>query len=358
MSPAAGLPGTCSVPAGALRSFLSECIMAMGWGERDAGIVATHLVLSDQSGHPSHGSGMLATYVDSYLAGAISPKNLPRNLVTNRPFLVIDAQFALGHVVLLDALLAGADMAKDDGVAVLNVVRAHHIGRVGHYAEEAARHGLISLFWSNVFGRPPLVAPFGGSEARIGTNPHCIGIPRDGDEPIVLDFATSRIALGKARVAWTNGVEVADGCLLDSKGAATRDASVMFETPSGSLLPFGDHKGAGVGLVAEILSSAFAGGDTIAENRDQNLIANNTFCVLIDPVRLGRNGASTSSRIDSYLSWVKNARRLDPETPIFSPGEPELVSRQRMGDMVWLSQAGLERSREAGRRIGVSARDF
>eukprot|EP01035_Chromulina_nebulosa_P042524 gene42524-57572_t len=92
-----------------------------------------------------------------------------------------------------NAVEQAAAMAKTGGVAILNLLDAHHIGRIGHYAEAAAAQGLISLFWVNVAGRPPIVAPHGAREARFGTNPHAIGIPVPGAEPIILDFATSRM---------------------------------------------------------------------------------------------------------------------------------------------------------------------
>ena len=155
------------LPAFRLHEVITTCFEAMGWPERDAGIVADHLVLSDQSGHPSHGSGMMETYVKSFQSGAIGPERVAKPKECAPPFLVVNADFALGHVALLDAIATGADIAKSQGVAILNVISAHHIGRVGHYAEVAAEKGLISLFWSNVFGRPPLVAPFGGTEARL-----------------------------------------------------------------------------------------------------------------------------------------------------------------------------------------------
>jgi uncharacterized oxidoreductase len=341
------------VPAARLRAFLSECILAMGWSGRDARVVSDHLVLADQSGHPSHGSGMLGTYVDSYEAGDLRPGRAARDEIAAAPFLVVDAAFGLGHVVLLDTVTRGCAMARDHGVAILSVKHAHHVGRVGHYAEEAARQGFVSLFWSNVFGRPPLVAPFGGAEARIGTNPHCIGVPRPGGEDLILDFATSRIALGKARVAWTNGAQAPEGCLIDHEGQDTRDASVMFSEPQGSLLPFGDHKGAGVGLMAEVLSSILSGADTIAEDRDRGLIANNTLCLLIDPSRLGATPGTLAPRLDAYLGWVVSARPRAAGRPVRLPGDAERRTRADMGANVHLSRAGLRRTVDAGARVGV-----
>jgi len=311
------------------------------------------LIRADESGQPSHGTGMMSTYVDSFKAGAISPRNQPINTDATSVFHFVDAKYSLGHVTLLDAILEGANTTRQHGVALINVVRAHHIGRVGHYAEAAANAGLISIFWANVFGRPALVTPFGGAEARFGTNPHCIGIPRQTGDPLILDFATSKIALGKTRVAFTRGADVAEGCLLDSVGVATNDPSVMFVEPLGCLLPFGDHKGSGLAILSEVLSSVFAGGDTIADNREQGLIANNTFCILIDPLKLGNPTENYDGRLSRYLEWITAARRSGGVDAILLPGEPERRSRAVMGDFVHLSPQALFKLHDAAEAIGA-----
>ena len=106
----------------------------------------------------------------------------------------------------------------------------------------------------------PIVAPFGGRDARLGTNPFCVGIPRPGGEPIVLDFATSKIAQGKTRVAYNKGVAVEPGTLIDDRGEPTTNPRYTVVEPLGALLPFGEHKGSGLALICELLGGALAGG--------------------------------------------------------------------------------------------------
>ena len=343
---------TVRVGADSLRLFVSDLFVHMGWKRREADIVADHLVVADQSGHPSHGTGMLGTYVDSFTARAIRPGAKPADRPAVPPFAVIDANFALGHVVAIEAVDRAIEMAKGHGAGIVNVIRAHHMGRIGYYAERAANAGMISMFWANVYGRAPLVAPFGGTQARIGTNPHCIGIPRVGQPPLLLDFATSRIALGKARVAHTRGVPAPEGSLLDHLGNETRDPAVMFEDPTGALLPFGDHKGYGLALVAELLSSALAGGETIAELDDAGLIANNLLAIVLDPTRLGQDLESISERIESYLRWVTDVPLAEGVDAVLAPGDPEFDSRRMNAGSVELSAAGLTRLNAAAEAAG------
>jgi uncharacterized oxidoreductase len=117
----------------------------------------------------------------------------------------------------------GVERAKKHGVAVVGLKNSHHIGRVGHWAEQCARAGLVSTHWVNVHGHKSLVAPFGGAEPRFTTNPYCTAVPRKGKEPIVLDFATSQVAMGKVRVANNKKVAMDEGLLIDSAGRPTTD---------------------------------------------------------------------------------------------------------------------------------------
>jgi len=214
-----------------------------GWNARDAALAADHLVLSNLSGHDSHGVGMVPRYLLSAGKGLLKIGPTLTTVVDAGALLTLDGGMGLGQVVGHDAMVIAIQRARLHGVAVLSLRNTHHLGRIGHWGEQAAAAGLVSMHYVNVIGRPALVAPWGGSRARFSTNPVCVAYPRPGREPIVLDFATSRIAHGKTRVAWKRGVPVADGNLLDATGHPTNDPSVMWMEPLGALLPFGDHKG-------------------------------------------------------------------------------------------------------------------
>ena len=225
-------------------------------------------------------------------------------------------------------------MAKTGGVAIVNLLDSHHIGRIGHYAEVAAAAGLISFFWVNVAGRPPIVAPFGAKEARFGTNPHAIGIPVPGADPLILDFATSRMAHGKARVALNKGEPVPPGYIIDAEGRPTTDPGHVFASPDhplGALLPFGDHKGAGLSLIAELLSAGLMGAARIDEKPAKTWIINSLFGVILDPARLEPDAALRKSRTESYLAFVHAARPQDPASPVLVPGEKERLMRAERG---------------------------
>jgi uncharacterized oxidoreductase len=193
---------------------------------------------------------------------------------------------------------------------------------------------LVSFFWVNVAGRPPIVAPYGAKEARFGTNPHAIGIPVPGGDPLILDFATSRMAHGKARVALNKGEPVPPGYIIDGEGRPTTDPAHVFASPDhplGALLPFGDHKGAGLSLIAELLSAGLMGAARIDEKPAKTWIINSLFGMVLDPARLEPDAALRKSRIESYLAFVHAAKPQDPAHPVLVPGEKERQMRAERG---------------------------
>lgn len=348
-----------------LRALVQDMITAAGWGAAEASETAEHLVLANLSGHDSHGVGMLPLYFQSLADGNLSPRSQPATRLDAAPFLIIDAAVALGQPTARTAVDRAAGMAKAGGVAILNVLDAHHIGRIGHYAEVAAAQGLISLFWVNVAGRPPIVAPHGAKEARFGTNPHAIGIPVPGGDPIILDFATSRMAHGKARVAFNKREAVPPGFIIDGEGRPTTEPRHVFThglaegEALGALLPFGDHKGAGLSLVAELLSAGLMGAARIDQKPAKSWIINSLFGILIDPARLEPDEALRRERTESYLAFVRAAKPQNAAQPVLTPGEKERETRiARERDGIPLDDETWSQIRAAAAAHGIDAEAY
>jgi uncharacterized oxidoreductase len=171
----------------------------------------------------------------------------------------------------------------------------------------------VSIHFVNVLSRP-IVAPFGGRDARIGTNPFCVGIPRLGRDPIVLDFATSKIAQGKTRVAYNKGIAVEPGTLIDDRGEPTTNPRYTVVEPIGALLPFGEHKGAGLALICELLGGALAGGETARAVSDgRRRVLNSMFSILVDPDDWERRATSRARwRIRRLRDRIAAAGRRRP----------------------------------------------
>ena len=134
---------------------------------------------------------------------------------------VVDGKFGYGQTVTPQAVRIGIEKCKAAGLAAVALRNAGHIGRVGDWAEMAAAEGLVSVHFVNAAGSL-LVAPYGGVERRLSTAPYCVGIPRQGQDPIVLDFATSIVAEGKVLVASRGGKKLPKGALIDPDGTLER----------------------------------------------------------------------------------------------------------------------------------------
>jgi uncharacterized oxidoreductase len=268
---------------------------------------------------------MLPRYVGSLLEGGLLPNRHVRVELDSGPLLRLDAGAGYGQVAGREAMALGIERAQRLGVCVVALGNSHHLGRIGHWAEQCLEAGLVSLHFVNVVSRP-IVAPFGGLDARTGTNPVCIGIPRPVD-PIVLDFATSRIAQGKTRVAFNRGEKLPLGHVIDDRGAPTTDPRYAVIPPFGALLPFGEHKGFGLAVVAELLGGALSAGLTCRERYSGKArILNGMLSILIDPDQLGQREAFVAEA-DAYLEWLRQSPVAEGDR-VLLPGQPERLARQ------------------------------
>jgi uncharacterized oxidoreductase len=251
------------VPAEELKAMVRAMCQAKGSSEAEAAYVASNLVEANLTGHDSHGVGMMPTYVESFLKGMLKLNQTVGIVNDLGAVLVLDARNGYGQAIGIQAMDLGMERAKQHGVCLVATRNSHHLGRIGAWAEHCANKGFASMHYVNVLSRP-VVAPFGGRDGRFSTNPYCAAVPRANGEHIVLDMATSKVALGKMRVAVRRGKSAPHESVLDQKGEPTDDPNVMYQRPSGAMLPFGEHKGSGLALICELFAGALGGGGTIA----------------------------------------------------------------------------------------------
>jgi hydroxycarboxylate dehydrogenase B len=343
--------------ANALRSQVAAIIAAAGSSAEEARTVADNLVLANLSGHDSHGVGMVPRYVDAVLEGGLKPNAGIKVNLDAGALVALDGQRGYGQVVGEQAMALGMSRARDLGSCVMTLADAHHLGRIGHFAEMATASGLVAIHFVNVLSRP-VVAPWGGADGRFGTNPCCIGIPLKGREPFVLDFATSRVAQGKMRVAHNEGRRVEPGYLIDEKGRPTTDPGVVVVPQPGGLLgalmPFGEHKGYGMAIACELLGGALTGSGTWHRQPGMaRSVVNGMLTILIDPGKLG-----TQERFDeealSFIDWLKQSPAAPGFDHVRMAGEPEREARARreregiaIDDQTWAEIVA------AGKKVGL-----
>lgn len=339
-----------------LHQIVSSLIKAAGSSAAETRIVADHLVLANLTGHDSHGAGMVPTYLQSIKAALLKP-NTPVKLVNDSgSIMVFDGQRGFGQRVAREAMDQAITRCRETGLVLMTLRNAHHIGRVGSYGEQAIAAGLISLHFVNVTDHPPLVTPYNGARARFLTNPICFAMPATDQNPAaLLDMATSKIALGKARVALFEGKPVDDGCLLDAEGRPTTDPRVLLADPRGALTPFGEYKGFGLAFFCELLAGALSGGGTIQPgNKPHGSIINNMITFVIDPGRLV-DVDWMKREIDALTEYVLDTPTVSADSgPVMIAGAPErLAMEQRLQNGVPLDTNTWQELLSAARSVGL-----
>lgn len=317
----------------ALHTWVVDLFRAAGSHDVEAKLTADHLVGANLAGHDSHGVGMAPKYVASLLNNELQLNEQIQVVSDAESLLVVDGRRGMGQSVTHQAMALAIERAKARGVCVMALRNAHHLGRVGHWAEQAVAAGMVSIHFTNAVSHMPMVAPHGGGRARYLTNPFTVGIPIAGTDPIVLDFATSAIAHGKARVAYNKGAKAPAGSLLDAEGRPTDDPRVMFEPaggPFGALRTAGGHKGHALAVVCELLGAALSGGETVqpATKLPVHGVWNNMLAIVFDPHRLG-TGDYFETQARGFIDWVKSSPPSSDNAggAVMVPGDPERAAR-------------------------------
>jgi uncharacterized oxidoreductase len=227
----------------------------------------------------------------------------------------------------------GIEKCKTAGLSAIALRNAGHIGRVGDWAEMAAAEGLVSVHFVNAAGSL-LVAPYGGVEKRLSTAPYCVGIPRQGQDPIVLDFATSIVAEGKVLVASRGGKKLPKGALIDADGTLSEDPAVLYGPHSkdgprdhtkgtGAIRAFGEHKGSGLAFICELLGGALTGTGATAPNRT---FANGMLAFYVDPKVVDTTNFF-DGEIARYVDFIRATKPVAGVDAVLIPGDPERKTR-------------------------------
>ena len=339
-----------------LHGYVASILVASGSLQPEADAVAANLVMANLSGHDSHGVGMLPRYVDAVLEGGLKPNSGVKVIMDCGTLLTLDAQRGYGQVTGVQAMDLGMARAKQHGSCIMTLANSHHLGRIGHFAEMAVAQGLISIHFVNVLSRP-VVAPWGGGDGRFGTNPCCIGIPLPGEAPFLLDFATSRVAQGKMRVAHNKGQTVPEGYLIDEQGRPTTDPGVVVVPQPGgmlgALMTFGEHKGYGMAMACELLGGALSGGGTWHRPADSaRAVINSMLTILIDPAKLGTQEAFDSES-KAFIDWLRQSPAGAGFDHVQIAGEPERAARiARERDGIAIDASTWQEIVDAGRKVG------
>ena len=356
-----------TLPHTGVIAVLEKIFETGGASAAEASAVANGLVMANLSGHDSHGVIRTPRYVEAGINGTYKYQQTISAVIDTDSFALVDGNAGLGHWVGGQAVDLGIKKAKANGVSVIGLRHAGHIGRIGGWAEQALEAGLVSIHFVNV-SNASLVAPFGGKGRRMSTAPVAIGIPNENGEDFFLDFATSRIAEGKALVALKGQKKVAHGDVVDGDGKPSDDPSVLYgdtkddiapnpRVGEGALVAVGDHKGSGLALACELLAGAITGNGPTGIKSDPG-VYNGMLSVYVDPARMN-DGHDGVSMVSQYIDWVRNCPPADPAAPVMVPGDPERKARaDRMANGMPLSAETWDNILASGDLVGLSREDL
>jgi uncharacterized oxidoreductase len=356
--------GTVTIKAKALEAFVADIFASAGCSPEEGRRIGRYLVSANLSGHDSHGVVRVPRYASQKKSGTVVADVVVEVLVDTPVIAVVDGKYGFGQTVTPQAVRIGIDKCRKNGLSAVTLRNAGHVGRVGDWAEMAAAEGLVSIHFVNASGSV-LVAPHGGVDRRFSTAPYCVGIPRPGEEALILDFATSVVAEGKVLVASQGGKKVPEGALIGPDGQPSADPHLLYGayTPTGprdhskgtgAIRAFGEHKGSGLAFMCELLGGSLSG--TGATDPGRGRFANGMLSFYLDPAVFDPRGFFPQD-IARYVDFVKSARPVAAGGEILLPGEAEARSRaSRLAEGVPLPDDTWAAIVETARSVGLDER--
>lgn len=270
-----------------VRELAKSVLSKAGLDAHSTDVIADLVRKSERDGPRSHGLRLLPVYAQYLSSGYANPAASPAVRRIAPGVLRGDGDNGFYQVAALAARNELIEMARENGIAAFTCTNTHHLGALRFDTEPLAEAGLVAF---GVVNSLSMVVPQGGVRPVFGTNPMSFACPRVGADPVVWDQASSMVALMDIKLAAAEGHDLPRPAGLDSEGQPTRDPNAILE--SRSLLPFGEHKGAAIAFLIEVLGAALAGGTLSVDNADReahgalNIKGGNTL-IAIDPARFG-----------------------------------------------------------------------
>lgn len=310
-------------PVEKLEKYLSKSFVAWGASSEDANEVSTHLIEASLSGHDSHGVLRAPWYLEKIKKNELVPDASVQVLNETPSSAVLDGQWGFGQPICRQAMDLCIQKAQESVIACVTVKNCNHMGRVGYYTQIAADSGMVGLGCVNLHGSSHCVAPFGGIDRRLPTNPFSVSYPTKTGPHLLTDFTSSIVAEGKLQLRRNNGGNADDGWIIDHNGNPTKDPHAFYDEPKGALLPMGGamaHKGYALSMAIEGLAGGLSGAGCSSPGKVRHGNACWFVAIRIDAFTPFEQFLSN---VDDLIDYVKSSRKIDDSKEIHYPGEPE-----------------------------------
>ena len=306
------------------RKAVKDSLVENGIRDKDAEIVADCFVTADEYGVTSHGTAILPSHIQRIQRGGYNLKPDIKVVKETAAFAVIDGDNAMGPVSAMFCLDYALEKCKQSGVFTVFARNNNTFGPAFYYSLKAAEKGYIAFICSN---SPAQMAPMGGCEKLLGTNPFATVIPVPGSDPIMVDMATSIVAKSKFKEYKNEGKPLPDGWALDENGTPTTDPDAGIR---GLVLPMAGFKGYAISMLIDIFSGLLSGASYLDKvgrfySEDGSSMNVGFYMTLIDPVAVC--GEEYNQEIREYVDRIKNSKAVE-DKKIALPGEDRINFRK------------------------------
>ena len=338
-----------------LNQIAADIFEAAGVPRDEAEIISELLVDANLAGHDSHGVLRIPQYIGLMESGQIQP-GVPMEIEReSASHALINGNWGFGHVIAKKAMSLAVQKAKSSTISAVSIYNCNHIGRLGSYPVMAADEGLLGMVMANAGGTALYVAPFGGTDGRLATNPISIAAPTRDDYPILLDITSSVVAQGKIRVALNRGDSVPLGWLINSKGEPTTDPHDLNGPPPGALLALGGiaaHKGFALALMIDVLGGALSGAGCSGSGNTR--LQNGVLMIAMDIAKFTPLD-DFYTHVDELVAHVKSSPLAPGFDEILVPGEIEARrEQQRAEEGIPLDDETWRQLQETAAALGIS----
>ena len=310
---------TLRVDASRLKRFTQSVFVASGSPTDEAALISEHLIQANLMGYDSHGVIRICQYVADVKKGRIvpgAPVTLKNQTNTTA---IVDCGWNFGQVGGYRALQCAIEKAQTHQISMVVTQRCGHAGRLGAYTQAAAEQGFVALgFCNSPPGDGHFVAPWGGREGRLSTNPMSFAIPCGAEPPILGDFSTAQTPEGKLRLYLNQKKPLPPGWIVDAAGNPSNDAADFYGPPRGAILPFGGdlgYRGFALGLLVETLGGLIAGTSSVQP------LPGNGLCLIVINVAAFLPPAAFAGLTQELRDHVKSCPPDENHREITLPGE-------------------------------------
>lgn len=339
------------VPEQEVYRFAYEALICAGAREDVAEHTAKGLWNTSLRGVDSHGIRLLVHYVHSVRGGRINPKPNMVRQQTAASTGTLDADHTFGHAAGMVAMRHAIAMAQEAGTGFVSVRNSTHCGAMAYFGLEAAAHDMIGLAFTHA---TPKVQSPGATTPFFGTNPVCVVAPMLNEAPFSFDSAITQFSFNKVYQYREDGIALPPYIASDEAGQMTTDASLAFQ-----LLPLGIYKGFGLAMIVDIFSGLLSGmptGDEVSPMFNGDFAMKRYLGHFFGAFRISAfiDVEEFKQQLQANADKIRNQPRLDPNTPVMIPGDPEKLSEAtRRKEGIPIKPYDMERFKELADELGV-----